>query len=291
MQPSPFGLSAAMTTAFAADGGLDLPRIVRHAATCLDRKCDSITLFGTTGEGSSLSRPERTAMLGALRGASVPAGKMVGAVMASSSEAAIDQARELYAAGVKAVLLTPPFYFKDVSDDGLFAWFSEVLGGLGPTARDVILYNIPSMTAVELSIDLIGRLRAAFPEIIAGVKDSSGNWPYTEKLIAAHRDIAILIGDERSLAAGVRLGAQGAISGIANIYPERLRTMIRKGRDDAGINTLVDLVLRFPVTPAVKVLLAHQLGDMEWCRVRAPLDDAKAAAVAELAAAMLRLPV
>ncbi len=291
MRSQPFGLSAALTTAFAADGSVDLSRTARHAARCLERHCASITLFGTTGEGASLSRRERTALLSAVLGSGIPASRIVGAVMAASADDAVDQAGELYRAGAKAILLTPPFYFKGVSDEGLFSWFSTVLSRLGPAARDVILYNIPSVTAVELSVDLIGRLRKAFPGAIAGVKDSSGNWAYAEKLLAAHRDIAIMIGDERLLAAGVRLGAQGAISGVANIYSERLSAMIATGRDDTGINALVDTILRFPVTPAVKTLVACRSGEAEWNRARAPLEATPSAAVAELEKAMRQLPI
>src|SRR5690606_22126146 len=161
--------------------------------------------------------------------------------------------------------------FKNLSDDGLFNWFSAVLTGLGGDARGIILYNIPSVTAVELSIDLIGRLRAAFGSVIAGVKDSSGNWAYTEKLLAAHNDIAILIGDARVLAAGVRLVGEGAICGIANLFPDRLLRMINEGQDDPELVGAVQQLLNYPVTPAVKALVACHMRDPEWRRVRAPL--------------------
>lgn len=291
MRTQVFGVSAALTTAISADGSIDYHRTAHHARHCLERACNSITLFGTTGEGASLSRRERTSLIAALRGAGIPGSHFVGGVMASAIGDAIDQAQELYAAGAKAILLAPPFYFKGVTDDALFLWFSDVLTGLGPLARDVILYNIPSVTMVELSVDLVGRIRQAFPEAITGVKDSSGNWSFTEKLIQAHRDIAILIGDERSLAAGVRLGAQGAISGVANIYSERLAAMVATGQDDEGINALVNILLRFPVTPGVKTLVACQSGDGEWRRTRAPLEPTPQAGIAELEQAMGLLPV
>src|SRR5690606_2914332 len=110
-----------------------------------------------------------------------------------------------------------------------------------------------------------------FAGIVAGVKDSSGEWANTEALIKAHPDLAILIGDERSLAAGVRLGGQGAISGLANACPEALAPMALEGRDDRRIIRLVEEVLRLPVTPAVKALVAHRTGDPAWLRTRAPL--------------------
>jgi 4-hydroxy-tetrahydrodipicolinate synthase len=229
-------------------------------------------VFGTTGEGSSLGLSTRQRILGALKDAGIDLrAHVLGAVMATSVEDALAQTRLLLAADCRGILLTPPFYFKAVSDDGLFAWFSELFRALDGRARDVIVYNIPSVSAVVLSVDLIGRLRAAFPDTIRGVKDSSGDWPYTEQLLAAHRDLAILIGDERHLARGVRLGAEGAISGLANICPDRLLPLIRAGQADEGIVALVDAVLRYPVTPAVKALIAHRTGDAAWRTVRPPL--------------------
>lgn len=187
--------------------------------------------------------------------------------------------------GSRGLLLPPPFYFKGVSDDGLFSWFSQVLEKLGPAARGVILYNIPSVTQVALSIDLIRRLKQAFPAVITGVKDSSGDWAYTQELLAAHRDLAILIGDERYLAQGVQRGGQGAISGLANICPQALLRLARDGQEDGRINRLVDEVLKYPVTPAVKALVAHRTGEPEWLNVRAPLISIKEGDAARLCAA------
>ncbi|MFK0683663.1 dihydrodipicolinate synthase family protein [Ochrobactrum sp. BD67] len=266
-----FGLSAALTTPFDADGKIDVARALAHARARLDNGCSSVTLFGTTGEGSSIADAERAALLDAFVAGGFPASRIVVGVMQNAIGDAVLQAGDALRRGCKAILLAPPSYFKNLSDDGLFNWFSAVLTGLGGDARGIILYNIPSVTAVELSIDLIGRLRAAFGSVIAGVKDSSGNWAYTEKLLAAHKDIAILIGDERDLAAGVRLGGQGAISGMANLFPDRLLRMINEGQDDPELVGAVQQLLNYPVTPAVKALVARHMRDPEWRRVRAPL--------------------
>lgn len=279
-----FGLSCALTTPFLADGSVDCPRLVKHVPWCLANGCDSVTLFGTTGEGPSLGLVARDQIIGAVKGAGVDFGRnVVGGVIAASLHDAVDQARQLLNAGARALLVAPPFYFKGVSDDGLFAWFSSLFAKLGDQARDVILYHIPSVTSVPLSIELIGRLKAAFPKIVIGVKDSAGDWGYSQKLLAAHRnDLAVLIGDERVLARAVRDGGQGAISGMANIAPDRMRTIIYKGQDDAALVELVDEVLRYPVTPAVKALVAHTTGDAAWLTVRAPLLPISAADAAQL---------
>ncbi|MDH7789853.1 dihydrodipicolinate synthase family protein [Ochrobactrum sp. AN78] len=266
-----FGLSAALTTPFDADGKIDVSRALKHARARLDSGCSSVTLFGTTGEGSSIADAERAALLDCFIAQGFAASNIVVGVMENSVADAVLQSADALRRDCKAILLAPPSYFKNLSDDGLFNWFSAVFKGLGDDARSIILYNIPSVTAVELSVDLISRLRAAFGGIITGVKDSSGTWAYTEKLLAAHKDIAILIGDERDLAAGVRLGGQGAISGMANLFPDRLLRMVNEGQDDAELVSAVQQLLNYPVTPAVKAMVARHTGDMEWRRVRAPL--------------------
>lgn len=266
-----FGLSAAMATPFRPTGAIDHALCASHAQWCLANGCTSITVFGTTGEGASIGTSGREQILGALAGAGVTGRDMVVCVTASSVHELLVQARMAADFSARNILLPPPFYFKGVSDDGLYAWFSQVLEKLGSAARGVILYNIPSVTQVALSVELIGRLKQAFPGVVTGVKDSSGDWAYTQKLLFAHKDLAILIGDERYLAEGVRLGGQGAISGLANVCPQALLPLVRDGQDDSRINDLVDEVLRNPVTPAVKALVAHRTGNRAWLNVRAPL--------------------
>jgi 4-hydroxy-tetrahydrodipicolinate synthase len=142
---------------------------------------------------------------------------------------------------------------------------------LGASARDVLLYHIPSMTQAGLSVALVGRLRQAFPEVIAGVKDSSGDWANTEALLQQHSDLAILVGDERQLARAVRAGAQGTICGLANICPDTVLPLAEKGQDDPRIKRLVDVLENFPVIPAVKAIIAHRTGEQSWLNSRAPL--------------------
>jgi 4-hydroxy-tetrahydrodipicolinate synthase len=266
-----FGLSAAMTTPFRSNGAIDHERLASHARWCLDNGCASVTAFGTTGEGASIGISERDQILGALAGKGVEGRDVVVCVAASSVDETLVQARMAAEFGSRNLLLPPPFYFKGVSDEGLFAWFVQILDKLGGAAGGVLLYNIPSVTQVALSVELIGRLKEAFPGVIAGVKDSSGDWAYTQRLLAAHKNLAILIGDERFLAQGVRLGGQGAISGLANICPQALLPLARDGQGNERIDGLVEEVLRYPVTPAVKALVAHRSGDRAWLHVRAPL--------------------
>jgi 4-hydroxy-tetrahydrodipicolinate synthase len=268
-----FGLSCALTTPFAPDGSVDLPRLAAHARSRLADGCASVTICGTTGEGASLGAASRERMLAALRTAGIGLGReVVVGVAASSVEEALAQARQAATFGCRTVLLPPPFYFKGATDEGLLRWFSPVLERIAADGQRAILYHIPSVTEVPLSLALIGRLKKRFPATVQGVKDSSGEWEYARALLAEHGELMILIGDERRLAEAVRLGASGAISGLANIVPRLLVPLAHEGRDDPRITALVDALLQYPVTPAVKELVAHQTGDTAWRTVAPPLE-------------------
>jgi 4-hydroxy-tetrahydrodipicolinate synthase len=268
-----FGLSAALITPFRADGTVDLARLLHHGRHVLDQGCDSITLFGTTGEGFSIGMRERAAMLGSVIGGGIEARKLNAGVTATTVADAVEQSRLALDFGASGLLLAPPYYFKGPDDDGLFAWFSDTIEGIGSNARGVILYHIPGQTAVPLSVALVDRLKRAFPGVIAGVKDSSGDKATAEAFLDAHGELAILVGDERQLAAAMRKGAQGSICGLANIAPKLLHDVIHGAKDNPLIVPLVDLIVSYPVMPAVKTLVAHIHGDDEFIRMRAPLVD------------------
>ncbi|MDP3409174.1 dihydrodipicolinate synthase family protein [Bosea sp. (in: a-proteobacteria)] len=272
IDPKRFGLSCAITTPMHEDGAVDLPRLVTHARHVLAEGCDSVTLYGTTGEGAALGLPERAAMLGALMGAGIDASQVYAGVAAASLNESVDQGRLALEAGAKGLLVAPPFYFKGVSDEGLYRWFSQLFETLGPSVCNVILYHIPSVTAVGLSVGLIDRLKKAFPGVVTGVKDSSGDYANTEAYLKAHGELAILVGDERLLAKAVRNGAQGSICGVANLVPHLLRPIVYEGKDDPTVNALVDEICSHPVLAAVKALVGHLHGDAGYGAMRAPLE-------------------
>ena len=283
-QRSIFGLSAALVTPFAADGSVDLPRLARHAGGCLDRGCDSVTLFGTTGEGFGLTLRERRAMQAAVT-AALPSGARINAgVMACAIDDAAEQARSALDDGAVGLLVAPPFYMKSMDDDGLYDWFAKVFERTGPKLQGVILYHIPGQTAVSLSVALIGRLRQTFGGAIAGIKDSSGDWATAQAFLAAHGDLSVLVGDERLLARAMALGAEGSICGLANIAPDLLVPVIHAGGDDRLVTELVNLIVANPVMPAVKALVAHLARDPDFETVRPPLSALTAAQKSALVA-------
>ena len=282
-----FGLSVALATPFAEDRSIDLPRLVAHGLQSLADGCNSLTVFGTTGEGAMLGLDERNRALGALVGAGVDARtQLVVGIAASSVEDAIAQGRAALMLSCPSFLLAPPFYFKTPGDEGLFDWFSAVLTGLGSQASNVILYHIPQVTAVGLSVALVDRLKKAFPKQVAGVKDSSGDWNNAQALLKQHGDLHILIGDERLLAKAMNLGASGTICGMANFAPDLMQSPIN-GIEEPRVAALIEPLLPYAVTAAVKALVGHRRNDATaWSRMRAPLRSLTEAECIKLFAAI-----
>lgn len=278
-----FGLSCAVLTPFTEALAPDVPALVAHVRRILSEGADSVTLFGTTGEGPSIATSERAAIVKALVDAGLdPRRQMVMGVTAPSLPEAVDQAQLGLQAGARALLVAPPYFFKGVSDEGVFAWYAAFFAALGSAARDVVLYHIPQATGVPLSVDVIGRLKTAFPHIVLGVKDSAGQFGQTRALLAAHRDLAIMIGQESQLAEAVRLGAQGTICGYANLIARSLRSVVDEGREHPDVARMDRVIEGHPFISAFKALVGHVHGGPGWRALRPPLAPLSTAQHAEV---------
>lgn len=264
-----FGVSTAMLTPFAEDGAIDTSRLCAHALSMLKNGADSVTLFGTTGEGASIGTEERAPVIEALLAAGCLAEKVVLGIAANSIPDAARQVAEGRRFGVTDFLLLPPFYFKAPSDDGLFEWHMELFRQSDADAR-FILYHIPQVSGVGLPVPLVGRMVAAAADRVLAIKDSSGSWDNAQALLALD-SVTVLVGDERLLHRAVALGAGGAITGMANLYPERMKRIVETAQEDTALSAEVSRIVSVPVNAALKAVLSARTNDPEWDRLRHPL--------------------
>lgn len=287
-QPPLTGLWPPVATPFAADGSVSLERQVRHSRALLDEGARGLAILGTTSEANSLTLKERRRVIDA----HVEAGIAPAQLLPGTGACAIDDVVELTAhageIGVAAVLLLPPFYYKGVSDEGLFAFVASVIERAGPRAPRIMLYHIPPMAAVGWSHALIARLRDAFPGLIAGMKDSSGDADHTRRTIEAFPDFAVFPGAEVYLLSALKQGARGCISASANINARAIVELMDH-RDDPdaikrqdALNAVRAAVQSRGLIPAIKAVLAARYRDDGWLNVRPPLVRASAAVVSEL---------
>ncbi len=265
-----FGISTALITPFDNNGRLALSNAIKHVEHVMAKGAAGITLFGTTGEGASIGYSERQELLNALVGSVVATDQVTVCICSSSLEGAVAQATQACGCGVSRLLVTPPFYFNGVTDEGILRWYDQFINALTGYDLQIILYNLPQVTQVELSSVFVRKLKDTFGDVIFGVKDSSGSWDSAASLLQFD-DLAILIGDERLLAKAGPLGCAGAISGMANLFPSVLHDLVQSGNENSAVNTLVTDVVCYPVTPLVKALTSSYYGDPLLANVRPPL--------------------
>jgi 4-hydroxy-tetrahydrodipicolinate synthase len=263
-----------MLTPLDTSGGVDHGMLVAHAKSLLARGVDGIAPFGTTGEGQSFAVVERAAGVDALLAGGISGERLVAATGCAALPETIALTRHGVQAGCAACLVLPPFFWKDATDEGLFAWYAQVIEAVGDARLRVYLYHIPQVSGTPLSVDLIARLAAAFPGIIAGVKDSAGNWDNTQALLARVPQLAILVGHEPHLPRLLRAGGAGTICGVANVFPALVRALFSSGvtpADEQRVVTFIEIAFRQPFLAGFKALLAEQTRNPAWRVVRAPL--------------------
>lgn len=292
------GLWPPVSTPFRPDGGVDAARLVRHSKRLLADGAHGLAILGTTSEANSLTLDERRRVIDAHVEAGIPAERLMPGTGACAVGDAIALSRHAGEIGAAAVLLLPPFYYKKVSDDGLFEFTARLIEGCGANAPRIMLYHIPPVAMVGWSAELIARLRTAFPGIIAGMKDSSGDADNTLAMIAAFPgDFAVFPGAEVYLLRALRAGAAGCISASANINTAGIRALCDRWREPDAEALQAELVaVRKAVEsrvmiPALKAVLAERYQDAGWLTVRPPLLPIPEATRAELLAdpAIVRL--
>ncbi len=190
---------------------------------------------------------------------------------------AIELTRHALAAGCAGALVLPPFFFKDVTDEGIYAAYAALIDGVGDNRLRLYLYHIPQVSGVGLSVAMVSRLAAAYPAVVAGVKDSSGSFDNSRELVAALPQLSIFVGHEPHLPALRKLGGAGTICGIANLYPRLMRRLYDSSLDSSPggelplIESVIAALMRFPIFGALKSLQAELSGDASWRALRAPL--------------------
>src|SRR6266513_6549340 len=217
------GVLVPVLTPFTASGEPDAGRFIAFCRWLLDQGADGLAVFGTTSEADSMSAGERMELLDRLIAAGIPAAKLMPGTGACSVTEAVTLIRHAVGHGVGGVLMLPPFYYKGMDYDGLFAFFAGVIDRVGSSALRIFLYHIPPQTVLGLSLDLVGRLIRAYPDTVVGLKDSSGDWNNTAALLERFPDFAIFPGSEVFLRDGLRHGGAGCITATGNVNVTGIR--------------------------------------------------------------------
>src|SRR5947208_1654487 len=282
------GVLAPVVIPFGADLRPDPARFVGHCRWLLEQDV-GLAVFGTNSEANSLTVPEKLALLDALADAGLSRERMMPGTGCCAFPDTVELTRRAVQLGCAGVLMLPPFYYKGVSDDGLFASFAEVIERVGDARLRIYLYHIPPVSNVPISLALIERLLRDYPGTIAGIKDSSGDWSNTRAMLERFQPqgFDVFAGSETFLLATLRGGGAGCITATGNVNPAPIARLAREwgaweisdaDRRQAALDALRAAFQQFPMIPALKAAIAHYGADPGWVTVRPPLvelDDAQ----------------
>jgi len=288
------GVLAPVVTPFKDDFSPDRKRFIAHCKWLLSQNC-GLAVFGTNSEANSLSLEERLNLLDELVAAGVDPARMMPGTGCCSIMETVKLTKQAVEHGGAGVLMLPPFYYKDVSEEGFYRYFSEVVQRVGDARLKIYLYHIPPVAVVGITTGLVERLLAAYPNVIAGMKDSSGDWNNTKTFLDAFavrggravstadaaRTFDVFVGSESLLLANMRNGGVGTISATANVNPAAIHKLYKQWNtaDDADqqqsqLNVVREVFSsrKFPsMIAALKQAIAIYGNDPEWSRVRPPL--------------------
>ena len=286
------GVLSPVVTPFKSDLSPDRGRYVRHCKWLLANGCSGLAVFGTNSEANSLSIDERMVLLETLVQEGVPAGKLMPGTGCCSLTDSVRLTAHAVALGCSGVLMLPPFYYKGVSDEGLYRNFSEVIERVGDKRLQLYLYHIPPVSQVPITLALIERLLKKFSGTVAGVKDSSGDWSNTKAMLDAFAKSGfdVFAGSEVFLLDNMRGGGKGCITATGNINPAAIDKVFRGWKnpdaDDLqkGITATRNVMQKYPMMAALKAVIAHYGRDPGWATMRPPLVELTPAQSKSLAA-------
>jgi 4-hydroxy-tetrahydrodipicolinate synthase len=236
------GVLAPVVTPFKADLSPDSQRFIAHCKWLLSQNC-GLAVFGTNSEANSLSMEERAMLLDELVAAGVDPSRMMPGTGCCSIMETVKLTKQAVGNGCAGVLMLPPFYYKDVGEEGLYRYFSEVVQRVGDARLKIYLYHIPPVAVVGITTGLVERLLAAYPNAIAGTKDSSGDWNNTKTFLDAFAvrsagpvedspwracTFDVFVGSESFLLANMRNGGAGTISATANVNPAAIYELYKE---------------------------------------------------------------
>jgi len=283
---APKGVYAALFTPFTEAMEPDLPAMIDFARWLLANGCDGLSMLGSSGEGNSMSARRRMAILEGLVEAGLPPVRMIPGTGAASLGDVVEVTRHAVELGCGGALVLPPYYYKNPTDDGLFRAFAALIEQVADSRLRLYLYHIPQLSAVPVPHAVVERLVEAFPGIVAGLKDSSGDWSYSATLLQRVPGFGVYPGLEIFLAKVLHAGGAGCITGSAN-FTAPLCAQLAAARNDADVARLEKKLDQIriaiesrPIIPALKAVQAEITGYAGWGRLLppfTPLSDAERA--------------
>jgi 4-hydroxy-tetrahydrodipicolinate synthase len=285
------GVFAANVTPFnPATLAIDHGWMRRHLAYLRARGCDGIVPLGTNGEGPAMSVAERRSVIDSAIQASEGLAVVPGTGCASLPDT-VELTRHALQAGADAVLVIPPFFFKNVTDAGVLAYYQRLCDAALQPGQQILLYHFPQLSGVPIGDTVVAGLRASHPGCVAGVKDSSGDFASIVHWNARFPELRVFAGSDSLASRATAAGVAGTITAGGNLVPDLLqgvRQAVLAGHDPAPIQQRLNEVRGWlehsPSMHAATKFLLTRFAGLPQTAVRPPLVDLNDAQRADLAA-------
>ena len=281
------GVYVAAITPLTKNLSCDNTHLANHCLDLLHRGCQGVVLFGTTGEGPSFSIKEKKETLRAVISKGLNPQNIIMGSGFSSLQDTVELCQAALDNNCLACLITPPFFYKKISDEGVIAFYREVIQRVSNFRLKVILYHIPQYSGVPLTLNIVKTLFEEFPDTIVGVKESKGNLSLVKEILEAVPHCQVFVGKEKLIPQAMRLGASGTICGMANFWPELICSIYEKG-DLSQLEQISAILQKYSLIPALKALFAFKKG-FDLRLVRPPLVPLSAEEVQQLTEQLVEL--
>jgi len=295
MAKNPRGVYAAILTPLNANLEPDLGAFVNHGRWLLANGCDGLAPLGTTGEANSLSLKQRMRIIEATQ-TKLPIERCIVGAGSCALADAVQLAREATNAGAGGVLMLPPFYYKNPSEDGLYNFFAAAIERVADPRLRLYLYHFPQLSAVGITSALIHRLKRAFGDAIVGLKDSGGDWNFSAALLKEFPGFGVFSGSEQYLLNNLRAGGVGTISASVNVTAPLAQPVYRHWQQpeadalQATLTAMRVLFQDYPLIAGLKETMALITGNPAWRTILPPNVPLGAAEAAALKAKLAELP-
>jgi len=272
------GLIAPILTPFDNQLKVDQKMYNDLAQNLMENGCSGLAPFGTTGEALSVGNKERMIAIEVLVKSGINPNTLIPGTGLCNLPDTIEITKHAIDLGCLGAMTLPPFYFKGMSDNGLYEYFEKLIDGVNDSRLKIYLYHIPQVSGVGLSIDLVQKLKSSYPEFIIGIKDSSGVWENTEALLKI-KGLVVYPGAELPVIEAIKLGAPGCISATANLNSKDISKVIihcHAGEWNEAeelqkkVKSVRLLFQDYAPIPAQKSLLALQTKNTMWNNLRPP---------------------
>jgi len=295
-EAKPAGVYVAAITPFDDKLRPDAGAYIAYCRWLLANGCDGLAPFGTTGEGPSLAIAQKLELVQALIEAGLDPQRMIPGTGAVALADAVTLTAGMTKLGVAGSLALPPFYYKNPTEDGLFAFYAALIERVGDARLRLYLYHFPQMSAVPITLALVERLLKAYPGVVVGLKDSSGDWTNSETLLKTFPGFRVFSGSEQFLLPNLRLGGPGCISATVNLTAPLAAPIYANWESpDAealqeGLSQARLTLQRYPLIPALKEVAAYATGNRAWLNMIPPTAPLPRDRASELIAALQALP-